>query len=83
MFEHNKPCETLQVAVQIYTVSGKLVKSLQDELTCEGFRVNDLSWNGLDDFGQPIGKGVYVYKLSVKAPNGDSAHKFEKLVLLR
>jgi hypothetical protein len=83
MFEHNKPCEDLNVTIQIYTVSGKVVKTLHDEVTCEGYRVNDIEWDGLDDYGQPIGKGVYVYKLNVRASNGDSAHKFEKLVLLR
>jgi hypothetical protein len=36
----------------------------------------------LDDFGDRIGKGVYVYRLRVRTPDGKSAEKFEKLVIL-
>jgi hypothetical protein len=41
-------------------------------------------WNGLDDFGNKIGKGVYVYKLKVKSTtNNLVAEKYEKLVILQ
>jgi hypothetical protein len=83
MFEHNRPCDDLKVVVQIYSVAGKLVKSLQTETFCEGYRVDDITWDGRDDYGDLIGKGVYVYKLQVRDSQGNTAHKFEKLVVLR
>jgi hypothetical protein len=83
MFEHNRCCDDLNVSVQIFTVSGKLVKSIVHQVYSEGYRVDDIAWDGLDDYGDPIGKGVYVYKLNVRDSNGNSAHKFQKLVLLR
>lgn len=83
MFEINKPCDDLNVSVQIFSVSGKLIKSLVAQVSTEGFRVDDIVWDGLDDFGEPIGKGVYVYKLNVRDSEGQSAYKFEKLVILR
>ncbi len=82
-FEHNKPCNTLNVQVQIFTVSGKLVKTLDRTVLCEGYRVDDISWDGRDDFGDVLGKGVYVYRLKVRAADGTSAEKYEKLVLLK
>jgi hypothetical protein len=30
-----------------------------------------------------MGRGVYVYRLSVATPDGERAEKFEKLVILR
>ncbi|TAH42039.1 MAG: type IX secretion system sortase PorU [Bacteroidetes bacterium] len=83
MFEHNRPFSQLDVRVQVFTVSGKLVKTISGQIFSEGYRSDDLEWNGLDDFGDKIGKGVYIYKLRVKAPNGEYADKFEKLVILR
>jgi hypothetical protein len=83
MFEHNKPCEDLSVLIQIYTVSGKVVKNIQSEIHCNGYRVDDIEWDGRDEYGDEIGKGVYVYKVLVRDSNGASAHKFEKLVVLR
>ena len=83
MFEHNRPYSPLDVQVQIYTVTGKLIKTISDKITTEGYRSDDLQWNGLDDYGDKIGKGVYVYRLRVKTINGEYADKFEKLVILR
>ncbi len=83
MFEHNRPFSQLDIRVQIFTVSGKLVKTISGQIFSEGYRSDDLEWDGLDDFGDKIGKGVYIYKLRVKASDGEYADKFEKLVILR
>jgi hypothetical protein len=84
LFEHNRPGDILSVKIEVFTVSGKLVKSIVQDVTTEGFRVDNIHWDGLDDYGDTIGKGVYVYKLSVQsATDGTKASEFEKLVLLR
>jgi hypothetical protein len=82
-FEHNRPCSTLEVQVQIFTVNGRLVKTLSRQLACEGYRSEGLPWDGLDDFGDKLARGVYIYRLSVATPEGEQADKFEKLVILR
>ena len=83
-FNHNKPNELLNVQVQIFTVSGKLVKTINEVVQTEGNLSNSIVWNGLDDFGSKIGKGVYIYKLKVKSLNSSiSAQKIEKLVILQ
>lgn len=82
-FEHNKPGIPLEVSIQIFTVSGKLIKTILVNMTSDGFRSNGINWNGLDNFGEAIGKGVYIYKLQVRTPDGKSKNQFEKLVLLR
>jgi len=83
-FNHNKPNETLDVQVQIFTVSGKLIKTLHQSVQSAGLLSRDITWNGLDDFGNKIGKGVYVYKLLVRSQiTNAKAEKFEKLVILQ
>ena len=82
-FNHNMPFEPLDVQVQILTVSGKLVKTINQQVTTDGFLCREVTWDGRDDFGDKIGKGVYVYKLTVRsATTGKSAEKYEKLVIL-
>jgi hypothetical protein len=82
-FNHNKPNQLLKVQVQIFTVSGKLVKTINETIQSEGSLSRTISWNGLDDFGSKIGKGVYVYKLNVTTETGIKAQKIEKLVILQ
>ena len=82
-FNHNKPNESLQVQVQIFTISGKLIKTINQKVQTTGNLSRNISWNGLDDFGNRIGKGVYVYKLKVTSTVSNiSSEKYEKLVIL-
>ncbi len=83
-FEHNRAQETLEVMVQIFTVSGKLVKTIRREIFASGNRVTGIDWDGLDDFGDQIGKGAYIYKLSVRSKSDLAlAEEYQKLVILR
>lgn len=82
-FTHNKPFEPLEVQVQVMTVTGKIVWTKNQIITTDGFLSKELTWNGRDDFGDKLGKGVYVYKLTVKSnATNKKAEKFEKLVIL-
>ncbi|RMG88039.1 MAG: oxidoreductase [Bacteroidetes bacterium] len=90
MFEHGRAGQDLDVMVQIYTVSGRLVKTLQKRIFSSGDRLNRdncLPWDGTDDFGDPLAKGVYLYKVKVQNQLGDSVQSgesdFEKLVILK
>lgn len=82
-FNHNRPFEPLEVQVQILTITGKLVKTINQLVVNEGFNSRDVKWDGKDDFGDKIGKGVYVYKLTVRSSvTGKKTEKIEKLVIL-
>lgn len=82
-FTHNRPYEPLEVQVQVMTITGKVVWTRNQIITTDGFLSKDITWDGKDDFGNKIGKGVYVYKLTVKSNLTNSkTEKFEKLVIL-
>ncbi|MEZ5006575.1 MAG: type IX secretion system sortase PorU [Chitinophagales bacterium] len=82
IFEHNRKGDVLDVRIQVFTVSGRLVKTLQETATSETRNVQ-IPWDGLDDYGDKIGKGVYIYKVSLKDSSGDKVEQYQKLVLLR
>jgi len=85
-FNHNSS-DVLDVSIQIFTVSGKLIKTINGQTNTGSNTTSSLSrnltWDGTDDFGSKIGKGVYVYKLKVRSSStGMHAEKIEKLVIL-
>ena len=85
-FNHNSS-DVLDVSIQIFTVSGKLIKTINGQTNTGSNTTSSLSrnltWDGTDDFGSIIGKGVYVYKLKVRSSStGMQAEKIEKLVIL-
>ena len=82
-FTHNRPFEPLEVQVQVMTVTGKVVWTKNQIINTDGFLSREITWDGRDDFGDKIGKGVYVYKLTVKSTlTNKKTEKFEKLVIL-
>jgi len=81
-FEYNQPNVPVDVEISIFTVSGKIVKNIYASIVSSGFRSEPISWDGTDDYNDKIGRGVYVYRLRVRTPEGKMAEKYEKLVLL-
>lgn len=82
-FSHNRPFEPLTVQIQVMTITGKVVWTKNQIISNEGFLSKEISWDGRDDFGNKIGKGVYIYKLTVKSSlTNNKAEKIEKLVIL-
>jgi flagellar hook assembly protein FlgD len=74
--------QPLTVQIQIFTISGKLIKTLSTDLLSAKSHFEDISWDGRDEYGDVIGKGVYIYKVRVKTPSSKVEEKFEKLVIL-
>ena len=83
MFEHNLPNQLLQVDITIYTVTGKVVRRIHEQRISSGTRIDDIVWDGRDEWGDRLGNGVYLYKINVRSAGGLQATKLEKLVILR
>ena len=73
----------MQVNLSIFTVTGRIIKRIHQQVISPGYRIDEIYWDGLDDYGDKIGKGVYIYRLSVTASDGSVVDKFEKLYILR
>jgi hypothetical protein len=89
-FEHNLAGQILDVQVNIFSVSGRLVKTIQQTVTNnDGFRIsNEIQWDGNDEYGDPLARGVYLYRVKVRGTDAYGANStaqsdFEKLVILK
>lgn len=73
-FVVDAPGAAMNVLLRIYTVSGKLVRTLR---TLGGFNQVQLEWDGLDDEGEALANGVYLFRVNVNAtePDGSSSAK--------
>jgi flagellar hook assembly protein FlgD len=57
------------IRIQILTVSGKVVKTINEEEIGEikiGRNITEYAWDGRDDFGDQLANGVYLYKVETK-----------------
>ncbi|MFC6223541.1 type IX secretion system sortase PorU [Hymenobacter artigasi] len=85
-FDHNQAGsepDNLDVQVQIFTVAGHLVRTLNAIVPSTVAHQQSISWNGRDDYDDQLARGVYVYRLTVRSQRNNSvASKYEKLVIL-
>ena len=82
-FEHNQVCAALETQIEIFTVTGRLIKTINQTVETRGFRTEGIVWDGRDDFGDQLAKGVYVYRVTIKNPDGQRTQEMQKLYLLK
>ncbi len=82
-FQHNHPCCNLDVEIQIYDINGRLVTTLKETVATNGFNGGPIAWDGSNDAGSPVTKGIYFYKLRIQTEEGLSYEKSSKLIVLK
>lgn len=84
-FEHNQPGNPLEVSVRIFTLSGKPVQQIEQQLITTSSYAS-ISWDGRDRDYDRLGNGTYIYVLRVTTdtPKGrQTTEQIEKLVIIR
>lgn len=82
VFNHNYPGNELDVQIRIFSVTGQLVKSIHKNIISEGYRTEPIFWNGKNDAGKKLSRGIYIYKLIVHNVDGSLATDTKKLIVL-
>ena len=67
---------TAPVAISIYSVQGRLVRTLVDETMGPGR--HETIWDGRDDYGTSVASGVYLYRVQI-----GEFHSIKKMLLLK
>lgn len=79
--EQNLLNVSLDVKLEVFTVSGKLVKELVKQNIQLRSNVDSIfDWDGKDQFGDQLAKGVYIYRISL-SNDKTTTTKMEKLVI--
>jgi len=65
-----------EVKLSIYNTTGQLVRRLVNEYQSAGSK--SVVWNGLNEGGQKVASGVYVYQIKT-----DNFTKSQKMILVQ
>ncbi len=68
--------ELSDITISIYNLLGQKVKTFNMQNTPAGY--HSISWNAMNDYGDPVGAGVYLYQL-----RANKFVKTKKMVLLK
>ncbi len=87
MFQHNLANETLTAQIEVFSIDGKLVKTIQESIFSLSGIVNQnncIQWNGKTDTNRLLEKGLYIYRIKLTTSNGETVSSpYEKLVVIR
>ena len=83
--DHNRSGQAGRVLIRIYTVNGRLVRTLESDAALGP--VAALDWDGRDEDGDRVGSGIYLYQVRVEAERPDGgrevSERLERLALIR
>ncbi|MCX7986467.1 MAG: type IX secretion system sortase PorU [Bacteroidales bacterium] len=83
VIEHNWPNRELMLEIEIFSFSGAIVNKLRYKGSFEGYVSPPVRWNGTDGNGHKVGSGLYIYRVTMKDNEGNSAENYGKLLIVR
>lgn len=83
LFEYNKPGTALEVTIRIYSLMGQNMTTLHYSVDTENTESGLLFWNGLDESGNELPAGLYVYQLQVESADGYFASASQKFLHIK
>jgi hypothetical protein len=79
---HNRPGSELEVVINIYSLNGTLVKTIRENLESAGYSLPPIIWDGTANGGSRVGRGVYIYRITVRTGTGETAVSSGRMVIL-
>ena len=80
VFSFNFGATASNSKINIYTISGRLIKTIKFE---GKFGNNEVEWDGQDGQGAEVGNGLYLYKIVAETGAGKTIEAVGKMVLMR
>jgi hypothetical protein len=81
LFEHNQIGQPIKTRLQVLTITGKVVQQFEKNTT-PTTNIVSIDWDGKDEYGDQLAKGVYIYRLFVTDNKNETIEKTEKLIIL-
>jgi hypothetical protein len=81
---HNRPGESLDWTLNIYDITGRLIRQQQNQCNYCAGSVELGSWSGQSNTGQAMPNGTYLYQVQLRSEaDGSTTQTSGRLVLMR
>ena len=81
VFEHNQQNVEFAVRVEIYSLTGQLVRVIEQTSMQIGSVSTPIRWDGRSEQGSSVPSGIYVYNLIVRTSGGLYSQTSGKMIL--
>lgn len=81
-FMHDRPENEVTVSIEVFDFSGRVLWN-HSELVVSPDNTYSYRWDLTSASGQPLHSGVYLYRIIVSSPSGESTSKTQKMLIKR
>jgi hypothetical protein len=67
VFEHDFNNQEIELEIQIFDFTGKLIRVIKEDKITQASAEEIVQWDGNDNLGQSLPKGMYIYKIKLKS----------------
>jgi hypothetical protein len=82
LLTHDRPENEVTVTFEVFDFSGRILWS-HSELVASQDNSYVYAWSQCSSSGQPLDTGVYLYRVVVSSPAGQSSSKAQKMLIRR
>lgn len=83
ILEHNMSESEMEVEINIYNLSGQIIKTIRDRYYSPGYRLGPIVWDGKTDSGRYVDEGIYFYRVRIKSPEETISVITNKMIKIR
>ena len=80
--EHNRPDNVLDITINIFNIDGRIIRIIKTRVEPAGYTLPPVNWDGNDEGGRRVGKGMYPYTVTIVTGNGDVARATGRMIIL-
>lgn len=81
-FSLDGPYAGARADLKILTAEGQAIRTLTRAINEAGLRSIEIEWDGRDEKGNRLGRGMYIYQLTIMSKTGKITRKVKKLIIL-
>jgi hypothetical protein len=80
--EHNRPDKNITIRISIYDMTGKIIRIIETTISATGYKLPPVVFDGNEEGGKKVGRGIYPYSVTVSTENGEIARASGRMVIL-
>ena len=80
--EHNRPESELSVIISIFNLNGKIIRMITANFMSTGYALPPVIWDGNDERGMRVGRGMYPYSVVVTTGSGETSRASGRMIIL-
>ena len=63
-------------------MSGRIIKIIKTKVPSAGYALPPVVWDGRDDRGNKVGRGIYIFTVTVSTATGETAKASGRMIIL-